>query len=248
LYSMNTTEFIGKNAISRVTVPAEVYPSYLENVVRNKLFFKRVSMKVRVVNNAKDEVSMLPKEVILSCSKDWKPALCATCPMLFEANGIPIYLRPEYPEILSIVGNNTKKMKEALRSLCEITPGCPRFDVQFKSFQAMYPIVIIPSIEANKTSHDYSLVGAWALDVPAKENDDYAVEAVVLANPESQKLEVVCYKMDKDEESLDEFELSPEMMKRLEVFQVCTAQPSFLSLLPFVWLTDHWLYLKYRLS
>lgn len=223
-YADNTTEFIGKSAISRVPVPAEVVPTYLESIVRGKLFYRRISMKIRVVNNAKDEVAMLPKEVMISCSKDWKSTACATCPLFFESNGVPIYLKPEYPEILSIVGNNMKKMKEALRSLCEASPGCPRFDVQYKSFQAMYPIVVIPSIEANKTSHDYSMVGAWALDVPAKENDDYAVEAVVLSNPETQKLEVICYKMERDEASLDEFELSPEMRKRLEIFQ-CNDQP-----------------------
>jgi hypothetical protein len=187
-------------------------------------------MKIRVVNNAKDEVTLLPKEVIMSCSKDYKDAVCATCPMLHEANGIPMMIKPEFPEILSIIGNNVKKLKEALRSLCEIAPSCPRFDVQFKSFQSIYPIVVIPSIEANKPSHDYSMVGAWAIDVPAKENDDYAVEAVVLSNPESQKMEIVCYKMTKDEESLDEYELPEDMINRLRIFQVkettCTDQPS----------------------
>jgi hypothetical protein len=74
------------------------------------------------------------------------------------------------------------------------------------------------------------MVGAWAIDVPAKENDDYAVEAVVLSNPESQKMEIVCYKMIKDEESLDEYELPEEMINRLRIFQVketpCTDQLS----------------------
>lgn len=229
-YAANTTEFIGRTAISRIVVPPEVHPTYLENVVKSKLFYKRVSMKVRVVNNAKDEVTLLPKEVIMSCSKDYKENVCATCPLLHEANGIPMIIKPEFPEILSIIGNNVKKLKEALRSLCEIAPGCPRFDVQFKSFQSIYPIVVIPSIEANKPSHDYSMVGAWAIDIPAKENDDYAAEAVVLSNPESQKMEIVCYKMVQDIESLDEYELSKEMIDKLRIFQVketlCTDRPS----------------------
>jgi len=164
---------------------------------------------------------MLPKDVVLSCSKDYKDAVCASCPLMFADSGISMFIKPEYPEILAIVGNNTKKMKEALRGLCEIAQGCPRFVVEFKEFQAMYPIVMIPSVEADKTSHDYAMVGGWALDVPSKENEDYSVEAVVLSNPESQKLEIVCYKMDKDQTSLDDFELTPEMMNNLRIFQ-CT--------------------------
>ena len=218
-YCESSTVFKGQDAISRVPVPSEVYPTYLEDVVKSKRFFKRVSSKVRVVNNARNEVSLVPKNVIMRCNKDYKEAVCSTCPMFFEQDGIPILMKPEYPEIMSIIGNNIKTQKEALRSLCEIAPGCPRFKVEYKEFQALYPIVVIPAIEANKPSHDYQLVGAWAMDIPAKENEDYAVEAVVLANPETHKLEMICYKMEQDKASLDEFELTPEMIKQLECFQ-----------------------------
>jgi hypothetical protein len=111
-YCTSSTVFKGQDAISRVPVPTEVFPTYLEDVVKTKKFFKRVSMKVRVVNNAKNEVSLIPKEVIMRCNKDYKEVVCSTCPLFFESDGIPILMKPEYPEIMSIVGNNIKMQKE----------------------------------------------------------------------------------------------------------------------------------------
>ena len=216
--------YISPAATSRIMVADEIIDTYLEDIVRLKLFYKRVRMKVRVVSNSPNETFVLPREVCLQCNRDWKDATCATCPLYYEPEGITLYVKPEYPEIMSIIRNDEKVQREALRSMCDIEDKCPKFKIEYRSHQALYPIVVIPAIETDKPTHNYALVCAYALDVPSKENEDYQVEAVVLASPETQSLSIVCYKMEKDAASIDEFELSPDMIKKLEVFQ-CSDQP-----------------------
>lgn len=221
----NTDEYQAPAAISRVTVPPEVYKTYLEDIVPTRLFYRRVNMKVRVINNSQHETIIVPKDVELTCNKDNKDSICSSCPAHFTVSGLYLHVKPEYPELMSMVGNNTRVQRTAIGSMLGIAEGCPKFKVDQKSHQSLCPIVIIPAIEANKPKHSYSMVLAWALDVPSEENEDYDAEGVVLANPETQKLELVLYRMTKDTASLDSFELTDDLIKQLECFQ-CGVHPS----------------------
>ncbi len=219
-YLVRMTDFYQpQQVVTRVAVPPEVARTYLEDIVKNKLFYRRVRLKARIVNNAMHETTLIPKDVLITCNKDYKDGVCGTCPLYFKTEGLNLFIRPEYPEIMSMVGNNNKVSREAIRSMTQIPEGCPKFKIKQESQQSLYPIVIIPAIEADKKTHNYSMVTAWALDTPSQENEDYDVEGIVLANPETQKLELICHRMDKDVASIDEFELTEELIKRLEVFK-----------------------------
>lgn len=220
-YLNRMTEVYQPPAVAtRVVVNNDVTNTYLEDIVKNKLFYKRVNLKARIVNNAQHETTIIPKDVLVTCNKDYKDAICGGCPLFFKNEGITLFIKPEYPEIMSMVGNNNKVQRDAIRSMTQVVEGCPKFKVEQKSHQALYPIVIIPAIEADKKSHSYSMTTAWALDAPTEENEDYDVQGVVLANPETQKLELICHGMKKDTASLDAFELTEDMIKELEVFRV----------------------------
>lgn len=221
----NSEEYVAPAVVSRVTVPPAIHKTYLEDIVKSKLFYKRVNMKVRVVNNAQHETTIVPRDVYVTCNKDYKDSVCGVCPMQYAQVGLSIHIKPEYPELMSMVGNNNKVQRESIRSMANIAEGCPRFKVEQKTHQALYPIVLIPAIEADKKTHNYSMSLAWALDVPSEENEDYDVEGVVLASPETQKLELVCYRMTKDVASIDSYELTPVMAESLRCFQ-CTSPAS----------------------
>lgn len=219
-YLNTMTEYYQPPSVAtRVVVNNETTHTYLEDIVKDKLFYKRVNLKARIVNNAQHETTIIPKDVLVTCNKDFKDAICGGCPLFFKNEGISLFIKPEYPEIMSMVGNNNKVQRDAIRSMTQVVEGCPKFKVEQKSHQALYPIVIIPAIEADKKSHNYSMVTAWALDAPTQENEDYDVQGIVLANPETQKLELICHTMNKDVASIDSFELTEGMIKELEVFK-----------------------------
>lgn len=215
----NTDVYQAPAAINRVTVPTEVFPTYLEDLDANKLFYKRVNMKVRVISNTYNETTIVPKDVELTCNRDYRDHICQACPAFYKPDGMHFHVKPEYPELLNMIGNNIKVQRAAIAGMTGVPTACTQFKINQKSHQAVYPIVIIPAIEANKKKHSYAMIEAWALDIPAKENEDYDAEGVVLANPDTQRRELVCYRLTKDVASLDDFELSPEKAERLKVFQ-----------------------------
>lgn len=221
----NTDEYQSPAAVSRVVVPVDVHRTYLEDIVRRKLFYRRVNMKVRIVNTGQHETTIVPRDVELTCNRDYKEVLCQGCPAFFKKEGLQLHVKPEYPELLSMIGNNVKVQRAAINSMTAVVEGCTKFKIEQKTHQALYPIVVIPAIEANKKTHNYSMVTAWALDVASKENIDYDIEGVVLANPDTQKMELVCYTMTEDEQSIDSFELTADMITQLEIFK-CIAHPS----------------------
>lgn len=220
----NTDEYIAPAATVRVVVPPEVHKTYLEDIVKSKLFYKRVNIKIRIVNNAQNNNYIVPKDVEITCNRDNKDSICCSCPAFFKHEGINLHIKPEYPELLSMIGNNTAIQRRAIQSMSGVAEGCPKFHYEQKSHQSMYPIVAIPAIEADKKAHNYSMHTAWALNVASEENEDYDVEGVVLANPETQHMDLVMYRMTKDAASIDSFELTDEMIKQLEIF-ACQGQP-----------------------
>lgn len=215
----HTDEYQAPAAVSRVTVPVEVVRTYLEDIVPHKLFYRRVNMKVRLISNSQHETTIVPKDVLLTCNRDFKEGLCQQCPAYFKTEGLNLHVKPEYPELMSMVGNNLKVQRAAIQSMTGVIETCPKFKIEQKSHQALYPVVVIPAIEADKKSHTYGMVEAWALDIPSQENEDYDVEGVVLANPETQHMELILYRMTKDAASIDSFELTDDMIERLKVFQ-----------------------------
>lgn len=216
----NTTKYEAPAAVNRIAIPAEVVKTYLEAIVPKKLFYRRVNMKVRVVGRAQGETVIVPRDVKVSCNKDHKEHLCQQCPLFYVQEGMHLHVKPEYPELMSMVGNNLKVQRAAIQSMVEVIEGCPKFKIEQNTHQALYRVTIIPSIEADKNSHNYELVDAWVLDVTCKDNIDYDVEAVVLANPDTQRRELVCYRMTEDAESIDSFELDEKLMEALKIFQI----------------------------
>jgi hypothetical protein len=213
---------------TKVVIPDEVHDTYLENVITNKMFFKRVRMRVRVVSMAQTGVYLVPKEAHMNCSRNLGDQ-CHVC-ALNNTEGQPVIMRmkPEYPEILQLIDNDDAKQRLAIKSLMDVYPKCPKVRFDFKSFQAFYPIVLIPALEKDKATHSYTMQIAWALDVPAETNEDYLAEAVIMTHPDTQALVILCYKLDKDLASVDAFELTDDLKKELEVFQCASPilQPS----------------------
>ena len=222
----------GDKIVTKIPIPDEVADTYLEDILPKKYFYRRVRMRVRVASIATGKAYLVPREVRALCSKDWKDVQCMSCPMYLQDGGeLTMVMRPTYPEILQVVDGNDKKQREALRSMLDISVGCPKFKLECKQFQSLYPIVIIPALEKDKPHHSYTMCEAWALDLPAQPNEDYLCEAVVLANPDTQGFSIIVYSLVKDISSADEFELDDALIEQLRIFS-CLPLPTLNTALP----------------
>jgi hypothetical protein len=214
-----------RDSKTKVVIGDEVINTYLEDITPKKLFHKRVRMRVRIVSMSKCATYLVPKEVICRCSKSLGDQ-CYSCKAYHNVDPLTLHMKPEYPEIMQLIDSDDNKQKIAIKNLLEIYHKCPKVEYEFKEHQAFYPIVIIPALEKDKATHSYTMTTAWALDVPSETNEDYLAEAVVLGNPNDQQMTIICYKLDKDLQSVDAFELTEELREALKVFQVCPPQPT----------------------
>lgn len=227
----NMTDAHIYTAGSRIAIPHEVIDTYLESLVGSKLFFKRVRMRVRVISCLTDKTYIVPQEVKIKCDKNWADR-CSPCPMFYSNGESMLTIKPEFQELLLLVETNLVGQKQTIGSIMDIPPKCPKFKIETASYQYMYPVVFIPALEKDKPYHSYTMQRAWAFSEPAEANEDYLAECIVFAHPDTQQIALVCYKLEKDIQSADEFELSPEMIEALKVFQpvmeqVCqTSTPS----------------------
>jgi hypothetical protein len=204
---------------TKVQVTDDVIDTYLEDIVKTKKFYMRVRMRVRAVSLGQRSTYLVPKETHVTCNRDLGEQ-CQGCSANFLEQPLTLRMRPEYPEIMQMIDNDDNKQRAAIKALLDIYPKCPKVRLEFKQFMSFYPIVLIPALEKHKPHHTYLMQTAWALDVPAEMNEDYLAEAVVMHNPSTQEMVLVCYKLDKDVQAVDQFELSPEMMEDLKCFQI----------------------------
>jgi hypothetical protein len=207
---------------SRIPVPDEIHDTFLEDIIPNKMFFKRVRMHVRAINTLQELTYIVPQEVKLHCERSWGDQ-CSYCPMYFNEGSFHLLLKPDYQEILQLIDTNAQDQKRVLARIFDLPEKCPKIKADILKNQYMYPIVLIPALERHKTRHTYIQQKAWSFSEPAISNEDYVVEAVVLPHPDTQQMEVICNKIEKDKASIDEFELSDEMKEKLKVFQPCQA-------------------------
>lgn len=220
-----TESFKRQDSKTKVVVSDQVTDTYLESIIPKKQFFRRVRMRVRAISIAQNKTYLVPKETVVSCNRDLGDQ-CVFCALNFtEGSPLTLNMKPEYPEIMKLIDSDDTKQKAAIKALLELYPKCPKPRYDFKEFQALYPVVFIPALEKDKPAHSYMMQVAWALDVPAEANEDYLCEAVVMTNPDTQEMVIIAYKLDKDLQSVDQFELTPDMAEGLKVFQ-CLQQPT----------------------
>lgn len=202
-------------------IGSDVISTYLEDIQKNKLFYKRVYFKARVISVHSEKTYLVPRRVDVSCDRNWGEH-CSFCPLMHEDGVIKMAFKAEHPEVLKMIEGTDKQIREALTSVINIPPKCPKFIYKIDDYQTMFPIVLIPAIEKDKPNHSYTMQIAWAMNSEAKPNEDYQVRATVVSNPDTQEMVLLCHSMSKDTTSIDEFELSDEMKKALRIFQCQT--------------------------
>jgi hypothetical protein len=214
----NLTDSHVFSAGSAMIIPPDIIDTYLERIIPDKLFFKRVRMRVRVVSVLSDKTYVVPEEVKVKCDKNWLDN-CSACPLFYKQGEDTIKMKPEYQEILLLVETNTQAQRKVVARIMEILDKCPRYKIETSKHQYMYPVVFIPALEKDKPYHSYMMQQAWSFSEPATANEDYLAESIVMCHPDTQQMVLITYKLEKDLASADEFELSPEQRDQLKIFQ-----------------------------
>jgi len=225
---IDATPLVKKESSAPIDIDDEVSDVSLDRIAQEKLFYKRARSHVRVI--AKDtSPSIIPKTITVKCNKDSGKA-CHVCD-LAEKDMYTDYVEvtEDMPEVLQLIECTTKERTGIIRDIFKI-PACKKFKIKETDHQAITRCSVIPSID--EVRHDnvtfeqrYVERDIFILDFDIQANSDYEIESIAMPDPKNQSLVHLGYKVKASDSSIEEFKMTPELKKRLEIFQ-CTSERS----------------------
>jgi hypothetical protein len=204
-----------------ILIPDEIYETTLDQLAERKLFYKRVKLNVRVISKDSSP-AIIPKEISVSCNHDNGKA-CYACDVGDKGNKDSVVIDETMPELLQLIECTTKERKNIIRDIFRI-PTCKKFKILETDHQSITRCSVIPSIDDikfDKTTQNQKYVERelFFLAKNLEANMDYEIQAIAMPDPKDQSLVHLGYSVKPSDSSIEEFRMTPELKKRLEIFQ-----------------------------
>lgn len=180
-------------------------------------------VKLQVTIKGKKEPGYsIPKTVELTCTRD-AGAKCQVCPLNPAGGEAKVPIEPQDPVVLSMIGAPQSRLYTEIASSYGI-PGakCSRLQIEAKEYQAVEILFARPSIDhADGTkASDYKNVTITSVgrhDTDA--NTTVVVTGALHPSPVDQRNEFLAWEVARQETSVDRFEMTPEAIRQMKMFQ-----------------------------
>jgi len=222
------TELGKPESTGPIDIPDEVFDVSLDKVSQERLFYKRARMKVRVI--AKDSApSIIPKSITVACNRD-NGKMCYVCPLAEESNRTQYKeITESTPEILQLIECTTRDRRNIIRDLFNIAP-CRKFTIKETDHQGITRCSVIPSIDdvtfdTSDYNQKYVERDMYVLSYQIEANMDYELKSIAMPDPKNQTLVHLVYEVNPSDSSIEEFKMTPDLKKELEIFQ-CSSETS----------------------
>ncbi len=177
-------------------------------------------LRFRAVVSGKDTVPYLaPKTIQLTCKMALK--VCKFC-SIGQANGRLTHEIPgDRGEVLKMIDCTEDQQREQVRRAAGIYPRCPKFEMEVTDHHALEDVRLIPEVGYGvEGGGEYVVRTGFRVGGGLSTNRTYEFEGRALADPRSQYATLLLPKATPVKDSLDRFEVTPELAERLKVFQV----------------------------
>jgi hypothetical protein len=179
-------------------------------------------VKLQVTIKGKKEPGYtVPHKARLTCSQDKGP-VCKICP-LNAAKGEATYdVAPNNPIILGMIDATSGQVNEAIQKDYGIPIKCPKLEINVSEYQAVEILFARPSIDHSDgtKAQDYKNIKITS----ASRHDTMANNTVIVTgarhpNPRDQRNEFLAWDVQRQETSVDRFELTPETITMMRRFR-----------------------------
>lgn len=184
--------------------------------------FARKPLRVTVTIKGKREPGYsTPSRVKFSCSRD-AGNKCNICPLYAKPTGEWIVdIAPNDPVTLELLDSTSKQLKDILRNHKGIQK-CDRLDIEPIELRAVEELYARPSVDhaSGHSPGDYKTIKITSVgrhDTPT--NNTVQVVGALHPGPRNQRNEFLAWEVDSVETSIDNFQLEPEVLDALRVFQ-----------------------------
>lgn len=183
-------------------------------------FGERMRMRVTVTGK-RNPPYMLPKDVTFTCTMD-AGAKCKFCPMMDAMGNMNRVVSSQDEILLGMMSSTEGQVRNMLREKNYIQK-CTKLEITVNQHQPMEEIYVRPSIDQRITSRDAGDFTSRRVFSTAshdtKTNSTIELVGTVHPNPKNQMNEFLAWEASEVDTDIDKFEMTPELGKRLEIFQ-----------------------------
>lgn len=201
----------------RITDPMEQHPTSVSvmDSFDSQNVGRALSMDVLILGRTRDTFA-LPKVVTSECTMD-AGEICRMCPMLARKGKRTYEISPSSPELLAMMGSGKQTHDDSLRRYIRAMK-CNRLVHDVKSYQTVEQLYVRPSwddVSGDFTPRKVNSVGKHNT-MPSQV---VHVTGTTWPDPKEQKNEFLAWEVAEAENAIDEFRVTPEVVRSLRQFR-----------------------------
>lgn len=183
------------------------------------------------IKGKKEPGYSVPKKVHMSCSMDRGPQ-CNFCPMKPKGGDDRLGVEPTNPVILGMLDAPISTIIKQLVGTYGVPGGaCPKLSIEVEEHQAVEQLFARPSIDHGLEQKDGPNAAAYKnITITSAGRHDTLPNNTIVAtgalfpNPRTQRNEFLAWEIERQETSMDRFEVTPEAVKLMRRFQTRKGQ------------------------
>ncbi len=238
------TDFIHSNGMGRkdfneLLKTAKIYASKQQDIPEQKniddLDFEKLHLaaasqakyynkdvELQVMVSGKDlKPYILPKVVKFTCDMQHPKAeqICPTCSIGRNDGKFKHEFHYDDEDILEILKVNKSIVKGFIKRKAGVPKNCYLSEFTIEKAQNIEEIKIIPEIDFSSKEAKYVTRDAYFLGYGIEANKSYILRGRTIPDPKSQYATHLIFEADETSNSIDSFEITPEIIKQLKIFQ-----------------------------
>ena len=161
-----------------------------------------------------------PREIELFCKRADTLKQCAFCPIAHQGGRVVVSVPNYSQDILRSFDVTEEQQRSHYRKAVGVVPGCPHWEFKVTDSYILYDVRIIPEINyTTAVDVEYTVRQAYIIGSNIKANHTYVLEGTPYASPRDQYLTILVDKAVPVKDSLDDFRLTEDQVKSLEIFR-----------------------------
>lgn len=196
-------------------------------------YYRRVKLSV-IVSGKNLTPYLIPRTIEVSCprmsgvSQAQIKKKCLYCKLASQAEQV-LSIDETTTIALKLIDRNDMQIKGYLKEFAGIPSDCSSYKMKIIDTQNVEEVRVIPDISFIEMTEysEYVSRMVYYLDMKNKRiktNASYKVEGVVMPHPNSQASTILINKVTPAQTDIDTFEVTPEVVKALKVFQPSQGQ------------------------
>lgn len=167
-----------------------------------------------------------PKDVTFTCQMGLK--ICSFCSIGNAGGTLKHEVQGSGLEVLRLINCTEEQQRGFLRKSAGVYPGCPRFNLRNDSYHTVEDVRLIPEVSFNSlATAEYVVRQGYHVGHGLVPNNVYEFEGSVVPNPKNQYITFVLPKGKAVKDSITGFNLTPEKIEELKIFQSNDVEAKF---------------------